>query len=118
MKNINRERTLRRKKRVSSIIKGTAKKPRLSVFRSNRYIYVQAINDERKITLASFSSLNLEKTDKKKTKVEEAKLTGQAMAKLLIKKGILTAVFDRGRYSYLGRVKALAEGMRAGGIKI
>ena len=93
--------------------------PRVSVFRSNRYIYLQAIDDEKKTTLAAFSSLMIKgETGKKITKTEMARLTGEGLARALIKKGIKQAIFDRGSYGYLGRVKALTEGIRTGGIKI
>lgn len=110
---------LRKKRRVSSGIKGTKERPRISVFRSNKYIYSQAIDDEQQKTIASFSSLVLrKKTKNKKSKSEEAKLVGFELAKILKEKGIKKAVFDRGIYRYHGRVKALAEGLREGGIEI
>ncbi len=94
--------------------------PRMSVHRSNRYIYIQAIDDEARKTLVSFSSLQTTKKNKtaivKKTQM--AKEVGQAMAKLLLEKQIKTCVFDRSSYAYKGRVKALAEGLREGGIKV
>lgn len=93
--------------------------PRVSVFRSNRYIYLQAIDDEKRTTVAAFSSPMIKiEAGKKMTKTEMAKLTGEGLAKAMIKKGITKAIFDRGAYGYLGRVKALTEGIRAGGIKI
>lgn len=110
---------LRKKRRVSLNVKGTKEKPRISVFRSNKYIYCQAIDDVKKETLASFSSLILRKKQKiKKTKTEEAKLVGIELAKILKEKKINKAVFDRSVYKYHGRVKAVAEGLREGGIKI
>ncbi len=120
MKKINFERKLRRKRRISANIFGTEKRPRVVVFRSNRYIYAQAIDDESKKTLASFSSLVLskEKGYKKSKKSEEAKNVGQKLAEILAKKNIKEVVFDRSLYSYGGRVKALAEGLREGGIKV
>ncbi len=120
MKKINFFRKLRRKKRVSANIFGTATKPRIAVFRSNRYIYAQAINDQNKRTLASCSSLVLSKKKgyQKSKKIQEAKQTGLTLAKILTEKGIKEAVFDRALYAYKGRVSALAEGLREGGIKI
>lgn len=110
---------LRRKRRVSLKIKGTAQRPRISVFRSNKYIYAQAIDDEKRETVASFSSFVLrKKTGKKLKKSEEAKLVGLELAKILKEKKINQAVFDRGGYQYHGRVAALCEGLRQGGIKI
>lgn len=124
MKIINKNQRLRRKRRVSNNIFGTEKKPRFSVFRSNKYIYIQAIDDEKRITLTSFSSLklkkekNITKEKERLTKTEEARLVGITFAKILKEKNIITGVFDRGSYTYGGRVKALAEGLREGGIKI
>lgn len=109
----------RRKRRISSNIFGTADKPRISVFRSNKYIYAQAIDDEKRVTLASASSLSLKnKKEAKKNKTEEAKWVGITLAKILIAKNIKKGVFDRSCYAYNGRVKALAEGLREGGLKI
>lgn len=109
----------RKKRRVSSGIKGTKERPRISVFRSNKYIYGQAVDDQQQRTIVSFSSLILRKKQKiRKNKIEEAKLTGFELAKLLKEKGIKKAIFDRGIYRYHGRVKALAEGLREGGIEI
>ncbi|PIP15186.1 50S ribosomal protein L18 [Candidatus Roizmanbacteria bacterium CG22_combo_CG10-13_8_21_14_all_35_9] len=120
MKKINFNRLLRRKRRVSANIKGTSFKPRINVFRSNYYIYAQAIDDEKKATIVSYSSLNLkkEKDFQKNKKTEEAKKIGIKLAMILKKKKITEAVFDRSIYAYQGRVKALAEGIREGGIKI
>lgn len=110
---------LRKKRRVSLNVKGTKEKPRISVFRSNKYIYCQVIDDIKRQTLASFSSLTLRKKQKiKKTKSEEAKMVGIELAKIIKSKGINQAVFDRSVYKYHGRVKAVAEGLREGGIKI
>ncbi|MCX7955725.1 MAG: 50S ribosomal protein L18 [Patescibacteria group bacterium] len=111
---INLDKKIRKKRRISSKIKGTFSKPRISVFRSNKYIYAQAINDKDKVTIVSSSSLKLPK-DKK---TEQAKKVGLDLGKKLIEKKIKTAVFDRNIYVYKGRVKALAEGLRESGIKI
>lgn len=120
MTNINLDRKLRRKRRISSNIFGTIDKPRISVFRSSRYIYAQAIDDKSRKTISSFSNSELKKsTDfKKGKKTEDSKKIGIGLAKKLIEKKILTGVFDRGCYSYNGRVKAIAEGLREGGLKI
>lgn len=101
-------------------INGTVKKPRITVFRSNKYIYSQAIDDEKRITIASSSSDALRKSKdyKKMKKSEEAKQVGVSLAKQLLSKKIITAVFDRNIYVYKGRVKNLAEGLREGGLKI
>jgi len=117
MKNINRNRKLRRKRRVSANICGTKDRPRISVFRSNQHIYAQAIDDIERKTLVSSSSVVLLK-NKKITKKEEAKLVGLDLAQKLKKINISQAVFDRGGYHYHGRVAALADGLREGGIKI
>jgi len=117
MKNINRNRKLRRKKRVSANICGTKNRPRISVFRSNQHIYAQAIDDIERKTLVS-SLLKNKKINKKITKKEEAKLVGLDLAQKLKKINISQAVFDRGGYHYHGRVAALADGLREGGIKI
>lgn len=84
------------------------RRPRLSVFRSNKYIYAQIIDDERGITLVEANSKSL--------KIEKAKEVGKLLAKKAIKKGIKTVWFDRGKYKYHGKVKALAEGAREGGL--
>jgi large subunit ribosomal protein L18 len=120
MKNINIDRKLRRKKRISSNIVGTQKRPRISVFRSSKYIYAQAIDDLTKTTLFSFSHSDLKKESgyKKGKKTEDSNKIGIGLAKKLIDKKILSGVFDRGSYAYNGRVKAVAEGLRQGGLKI
>lgn len=114
MEKVNLNRKLRKKRRVSLKIKGSEKKPRVSVFRSNRYIYAQAVNDEKQITLVSFSSQKLTKAKK----VDQAKEVGLRLAKILKEKKIDEIVFDRNIYIYKGRVKALAEGLREGGIRV
>ena len=104
--------------RISGNIRGTSDKPRIVVSRSSRYIYAQAIDDVKRVTLASFSSQNMKKVEKKMTKLVESHQIGVELAKLLIAKKIEKAVYDRSYYIYLGRVKALCEGLREGGIKI
>ena len=112
-------RLMRRKMRVSSNMFGTAERPRISVHRSNKYIYAQAIDDESRKTLAAYSSLQIDKKDTKGIKKsDEAKTVGVNLAKALADKNIKTAIFDRGRFAYNGRVKALAEGLREGGMTI
>jgi len=105
----------RRAKRVRAKIKGSAEKPRLSVFRSNRQIYVQLIDDNAQRTLASASSLEIKESLKKS---EAAEKVGELIAERALKIGIKEAVFDRGAYKYHGRVKAVAEGARKKGLKI
>ena len=98
-------------------ISGTAQKPRLSVFRSNSEIYAQLIDDTTSQTLASASSRDKDIAAQKGTKIEKGKLVGAAIAKKGIALGLETAVFDRGGNLYHGRVKAVADGAREGGLK-
>lgn len=108
----------RRKKihqRIRRTIKGTASKPRLSVYRSNFEIYAQLIDDINGVTLASASSRT--DADKDKPKVERSKAVGIAIAEKASKLDIKEVAFDRSGYLYHGRVKSLAEGAREGGLK-
>lgn len=108
---------LRRRKLRYSIrrkISGTAQRPRLSVFRSNKEIYAQIINDEQGVTLASASSVGIDKSGK--NKIDIAKIVGQELSAKAKAAGIETVVFDRGGYLYHGRVKSLADGAREGGL--
>jgi len=98
-------------------ISGTAQKPRLSVFRSNSDIYVQLIDDDSSKTLASASSRDKDIVAQKATKVEKSKLVGQAIARKASELGLKDVVFDRGGNLYHGRVKAVADGAREGGLK-
>jgi large subunit ribosomal protein L18 len=112
---------IRRKKRIKLKIRGTSDKPRLSVFRSARHIYVQVIDDSLGVTLASSSSVDKE-IAKKFGKggggsIGAAKIVGQNIAEKAGKKGIKKVVFDRGGYLYHGRVKALADAAREGGLE-
>ena len=106
------ERRIKIKYRVRNKISGTAERPRMSVFRSNKQIYVQFINDLTGTTLASASSLGLEKCAKK----EQAAQVGALAAKAALEAGIVTVVFDRNGYLYHGRVKELADAARNGGL--
>jgi len=106
------ENRARRHRRVRVKIDGTADRPRLSVFRSNAAIYAQLINDDKGEVLTSFSSLKM----KKAKGIEAAKQVGLEIAKLAKGKKITSCVYDRGGYLYHGRVKALAEGAREGGL--
>jgi large subunit ribosomal protein L18 len=105
----------RRHKRVRRQISGTAERPRLCVFRSNRGIEAQLIDDREAKTLAAASWLNLRKSFKG-NKTDQAKEVGKLLATNAKKAGFETVVFDRGGYLYHGRVKALAEGAREGGL--
>jgi large subunit ribosomal protein L18 len=109
----------KREKRVRGKIVGTQEKPRLSVFRSDRHIYAQAINDAQGNTLATASTLSKElaKKIKGKKKAEVAAEVGKLIASRLLALGVDKVVFDRGRFLYHGRVKALADGARENGLK-
>ena len=108
---------MRRKDRVRAKISGTALRPRLSVFRSNRHIFAQLIDDTTGRTLASVSTRAL--APKSKTsKSEVSAKVGQILAEAAKKLGIHEALFDKGQYQYHGRIKALAEGARQAGLKI
>lgn len=102
--------------RIRSKIAGTAEKPRLSVFRSNTEIYCQLIDDVNAVTLASASSRSKDIKGQKGNKTEKSKLVGQAIALKAKELGIENVVFDRGGNLYHGRVKAVAEGAREGGL--
>lgn len=114
-KSINQKRQ-RRIKRVRAKIFGTIKRPRLSVKRSNRHIYVQLIDDVSGHTLVSASSLKYDKKEKI-TKTEIAKLVGKDLAQKAKERGITQVVFDRRWYKYHGRIKALADAAREEGLK-
>ena len=107
------QRRIKIKYRVRNKISGTAARPRMSVFRSNKQIYVQIINDETGTTLAAASSLGMEAMPKK----QQAAKVGEAIAKKALEAGIETVVFDRNGYLYHGRVKEVADGARNGGLK-
>ena len=107
------QRRIKIKYRVRNNISGTAECPRLTVFRSNKQIYVQIINDETASTLVAASSLGMEAMPKK----EQAAKVGEAIAKKALEAGITKVVFDRNGYLYHGRVKEVADGARNGGLK-
>lgn len=110
----------RRRIRIKKNLFGTAQKPRLSVNRSLNQIYAQLIDDVNKTTLVAGSSLSKEISEdlkKAKSKIERGKIVGTFVAKKALEAGITTVVFDRGTYRYHGRVKALADGAREGGLK-
>jgi large subunit ribosomal protein L18 len=108
------ERRLRRKRGIRKKIFGTAVKPRISVFRSNKHIYVQAVDDEAGRTLAHSSDAAVGK----KKSLDGATAVGELLAQELVKKEIKQGVFDRNGYLYHGLVKAVAEGVRKGGVKV
>ena len=103
--------------RIRKKIAGTAVKPRLSVFRSNAEIYAQLIDDDNSVTLASASSLDKDIQAQKTTKIEKAKMVGNAIAQKALALGLQTCVFDRGGNLYHGRVKSVADGAREGGLQ-
>ena len=108
----------RRKKHVRKKVHGTGERPRLSVHRSVKQVYVQAIDDLTGVTLASASTLDKQLRESiTGTKTVRAKAVGQELARRLLDRGVTAAVFDRGWYKYHGRVKALADGAREGGLK-
>ena len=109
------ERRQRIRFRIRKTISGTATNPRLSVFRSNKEIYAQLIDDVNGVTLLAASSR--EKEIEKGTNVEVASAVGKLVAEKALKAGIETVTFDRGGYLYHGRIKSLAEGARAAGLK-
>lgn len=127
------QKRLRRHKRVRARIKGTAQVPRLCVFRSNKHIYAQLINDEKGETLIAASDLEINSKERKiqetkKQKIKEKKepmtrkllaahWVGKLIAQKALKKKIKKVVFDRGGYQYHGRIEALAQGAREGGLK-
>lgn len=103
--------------RVRKIIQGTSDRPRMSVFRSNKDIYVQLIDDLSGKTLISASSQTEAISSVKGTKIEQSKLVGKLIAEKAVQAGITEVVFDRNGYLYHGRVKSLAEAAREGGLK-
>lgn len=113
-----RRAALRRRYRVRKKVRGTPQRPRLSVFRSNQHIYAQIVDDIAGATLAAASTLSKEIRDQlaKVNKKEAAKLVGQLLAKQATAVGMRQVCFDRNGFKYHGRVKALAEGAREGGL--
>lgn len=123
MANINHYLTVaeKRKRRVRSKLHGTAARPRLSVNKSNQYIYIQAINDDTGVTIASANDVQIRKAVKKGTELTRtasAEKATEIMLAALKKVKVKTVVFDRGQYKYHGRVKAVAQGLRDGGIEV
>ena len=112
MANKKLEKRIRLKKKIRTKVSGTSLCPRLSVFRSNSFIYAQAVDDLKGVTIIATSDLTL----KKGTKTERAVSVGNEIAKALIAKGVKKVVFDRNGFKYTGRVKALADGARASGL--
>jgi large subunit ribosomal protein L18 len=111
-KSVRQKLSLIRKKRTRAKIKGTVQRPRLSVFRSNKRIYAQLIDDQKGETLVAVGDAS-----SNQSKMEKAREVGNKLAGLALKKGVKEVVFDRGSYRFHGRVKALAEGAREKGLK-
>ncbi|PQB04927.1 50S ribosomal protein L18 [Aureitalea marina] len=103
--------------RIRKTVAGSAERPRLAVFRSNKEIYAQLIDDVRGVTITAASSRDKDIDASKVNKTEAAKLVGKSIAEKAIKAGVDSVAFDRGGYLYHGRVKSLAEGAREGGLK-
>ncbi len=103
----------RRHRRVRGTVVGTEERPRLVVFRSNKYVYAQVINDDQGVTLAAATG----RGGKKLSQLEQAKVVGAAVAKAAQAKGVTKVVFDRGGFTYGGRIKALADAAREAGLQ-
>ncbi|MBL4954574.1 50S ribosomal protein L18 [Neobacillus sp. OS1-32] len=110
---------VRRKRhaRVRAKLSGTSARPRLNVFRSNKHIYAQLIDDSKGVTLASASTLDKELNLESSSNIEAAKKVGELVAKRAVEKGITAVVFDRGGYLYHGRIQALADAARENGLQ-
>ena len=111
------ERRIRIKNRIRKVVSGTEARPRLAVFRSNKEIYAQVVDDVSGKTLAAASSRDKDITKSKGNKAEVATLVGKSVAEKALKAGVETISFDRSGYLYHGRVKSLAEGAREAGLK-
>jgi large subunit ribosomal protein L18 len=111
----SQERRAKRHRKIRKRISGTTDKPRLCVFKSARHIYAQIVNDEKGKTILALSDSDIKKS--KDAKVKTASEVGKAIAKSALEKKIEKVVFDRGGYKYHGRIKALADGAREGGLK-
>lgn len=119
MKQVQNNRLIRKKRRVRAKIQGTTERPRIAVHRTNKYIYVQVIDDAERKTLVSYSSLVLQKNNKEnKTKIDDAKQVGKKIGELMKEKGIKEAVFDRSYFIYKGRVQSVCDGVREAGVKV
>lgn len=116
MKYTKQEKKVRRHARVRAKIQGTTEKPRLSVFRGLKWVFIQLIDDTQGKTLASVSEYELSAADKKLPKTERAKKLGTLIAKKAQEKGVSSVVFDRGGNAYHGRIAAVADAARDGGL--
>jgi len=113
----NKVTRFKHKRKINSRISGTEERPRLCVFKSNRYLYAHIIDDQKGHTLASASTLETELKGKATCSIEGAKLVGDLIAKRALAKNAVTVVFDRSGYVYKGKVKSLADAAREGGLK-
>jgi large subunit ribosomal protein L18 len=111
------QKRLRIKSRIRKVVSGTESRPRLAVFRSNKEIYAQVVDDVTGKTISAASSRDKDISSAKGTKIEIAALVGKSVAEKTLKAGVETISFDRGGYQYHGRVQSLAEGAREGGLK-
>ena len=102
----------RRHRRIRARVKGTPERPRLSIFRSNRFMYAQIIDDDKAVTLASVTSKDMKKT----SLLKQAEAVGKKIAEAAKEKGVTKVVFDRGGFTFTGRIKALADAARRGGL--
>lgn len=109
----SQQKRLRNKRKIRSVIFGTEKRPRLSVFRSNNFLYAQLIDDNKGITLLSINNMN----ENKLTKLEASIVAGKKLAEAAKKAGFEAIVFDRNGFKYAGRVKAFADACRENGLK-
>jgi len=118
--NLKQERRSKIRRRIRSTIRGTADRPRLCIFKSNKHVYLQLVNDRESVTMLAVSTKtdSLQKELKDKESVEAAKIVGKAIAEAAKEKGIKKAVYDRSGYKYHGIVKAAAEGAREGGLDL
>ena len=118
VKNRKEYRRLKIKRRIRKTIEGSAVRPRMTVFRSNKQIYVQFVNDAEGNTVLAASSTEENIVGQKVTKIEQAALVGKLVAEKAKEAGITEVVFDRNGYLYHGRIKSLAEAARKGGLKL
>ena len=115
--NSKQQHRIMRHRRIRAKIKGTKERPRVSVFKSNRHIFVQLVDDESGKTIISSKVVSAKKTKIKGSKSDKAIEIGKNVAEKAKTAGIIEVVFDRGGYKYHGRIKAFAEGLRRGGVK-
>ena len=110
------EKRIRNKRKIRATVSGTETRPRLSVFRSNNFLYAQLIDDTKGVTIAAINDVKKGKGNAKSTKVEGAISAGKALAAAAKAKGVKAVVFDRNGFKYAGRIKAFADAAREGGL--